>query len=127
MRVPLMNKAQAIHKFWSSFGLPAFDPNTVPDNETAQMPYITYEMKSDNIGNEVALNASLWYRSTSWEEITLKSEEIAAEIQKISPVKIDGGYCWIKRGSPFSQRMSDEDDSVRRILINITVEYLTEI
>jgi hypothetical protein len=32
---------------------------------------------------------------------------------------------WIYRGSPFSQRMSDVDDTVRRIIINITVEYFT--
>lgn len=123
-----MNKAQAIHSFWQCFGLPAFDQSSVPSGtNSTYMPYITYEMKSDNIDNEVGLAASLWYRSASWEAITLKSEEIAEKIHAMPPIKIDGGYCWIKRGSPFAQRMSDENDSVRRILINITVEFLTEI
>lgn len=122
-----MNKAQAIHSFWSSFGLPAYDQSTVPDGTGgAVMPYITYEVKEDNIGSEVGLTASIWFRSASWEAITLKAEEVAKKIGGILPIPIDGGYCWIKRGSPFVLRMSDEDDSVRRILINITVEYLTE-
>lgn len=123
-----MNKAQAIHAFWSSFGLPAFDQSSVPSGaNSTPMPYITYEVKTDNIDNEVGLAASIWYRSSSWELPSLKAEEVAKRIHEIDPIKIDSGYCWIKRGSPFAQRMSDEDDSVRRILINITVEFLTEI
>lgn len=123
-----MNKAQAIQSFWSSFGLPAYDQSSVPSGtDGAIMPYITYEMKADNLGNEVGMAASIWYRSSSWEAVTLKSDEVARKIGGILPIPIDGGYCWIKRGSPFAQRMSDEDDSVRRILINITVEYLTEV
>lgn len=123
-----MNKAQAIHTFWSSFGLPAYDQSSVPSGSgSLQMPYITYEMKSDCIDREVGLTASIWYRSSSWEAISLKADEVAEKILEIDPIKVDKGYCWIKRGSPFAQRMSDEDDSVRRILINITVEYLTEI
>lgn len=123
-----MNKAQAIHSFWSSFGLPAYDQSTVPDGTGgAVMPYITYEVKEDDLGNDLGLTASLWYRSSSWEAITLKSNEIAQRIKEILPIKIDSGYVWIKRGSPFAQRMSDTDDGVRRILISITVEYLTSI
>ncbi len=122
-----MNKAQAIHSFWSSFGLPAYDQSSVPNGKGgAVMPYITYEVKTDNIDSEVMLTASVWYRSYSWEAVTLKSDEVAQRIGEILPIPLDNGYCWIKRGVPFAQRMSDEDDSVRRILINITVEYLTE-
>lgn len=123
-----MNKAQAIHRFWSSFGLPAYDQSTVPSGKGgAVMPYITYEVKEDNLGNDIGLTASLWYRSSSWEAVTLKAEEVAKKIGSILPIPIEGGYCWIKRGSPFAQRMSDTDDGVRRILISITVEYLTAI
>lgn len=37
-----MNKAQAIQAFWESFGVPAYEESTVPDD--AVMPYITYSM-----------------------------------------------------------------------------------
>mgnify|MGYP006872995065 CR=1 FL=1 len=119
-----MNKSQALQQFWSGFGLPAYDQYTVPDN--AQMPYITYSVSEADFGYPSALTASLWYRSPSWEEITLKSYEISENISRGGRViPIDDGKLWIYRGSPFSQRMSDTDDTVRRVAINITVEYFT--
>jgi hypothetical protein len=37
-----MNKSQALQSFWESFGIPAYNEYTVPDN--AEMPYITYSV-----------------------------------------------------------------------------------
>lgn len=125
-----MDKAQALHQFWSSFGLEAIDELSAYD-ETTDIPdrYITYEVATANFGDAVALTASLWYRSASWEEISQKADEIAAHIGyggKVLPV--DGGYIWIQLGSPFAQRMFvDENDSIRRIYINITVDFLTAV
>jgi hypothetical protein len=120
-----MNKAQAIHQFWSSFNLPAYDQNTVPDN--AKMPYITYSVSDSEFEYPTILTGSLWYRSSSWEEITLKSYDISKSITLSGKlINIDGGKVWIKRGNPFAQRMADVDDTVRRIAINITVEYFTD-
>ena len=71
-----MNKAQALHNFWSGFGITAYDETTVPDN--APFPYITYAVETDSLDNVVLMNASLWYKSYSWAEIQTKAEEIAA-------------------------------------------------
>ena len=122
-----MNKAQAIHNFWSSFDLLAIDENSAYDEQN-DLPseYITYEVQTANIGEPVAITASLWYKSTKWAEITQKADEIAAYIGyggKVIP--IDGGYMWVKLGSPFSQRMAVEDDVIRRIILNINVDFLT--
>lgn len=119
-----MDKAQAIHSFWSGFGLVAYDENTVPDD--AVMPYITYSSNTDSLGGPLTLYGSLWYKSYSWEEISKKTEEIAKFMYKMKPIQIDGGYLWINKGSPFAQRMSDpSDDLIRRVYINIDVEFLT--
>lgn len=122
-----MTKDEAIYSFYSGFGLPAYDENTVP--EGSALPYITYSVSTDSIGNMVILSASLWYRSTSWGAIQDKADEIAAAIGyggKI--IKIDNGYLWLVKGSPFAQRMSEPSDKmVRRIIININAEFLTEI
>lgn len=119
-----MNKSQAIQKFWSSFGLNAYDETTVPQD--AQMPYITYSVSETDFGFPTALGASLWYKSPSWEDIELKSYEIAKAITPAGiTMPIDGGLLWIYKGSPYANRMSDTDDTVRRILLNITAEYLT--
>lgn len=120
-----MTKAQAIHNFWSGFGLTAYDETTVPDD--AKMPYITYNVNTDSIDNALNMHGSLWYRTNSWKDISEKSEEIAEAIKKMSPpsIELDEGRLYITKGSPFAQRMTDEDRTVRRMYINIKTEYLT--
>lgn len=121
-----MNKSQAIQTFWESFKIPAYDELTVPDN--APFPYITYNVKTDSIGNICLMSASLWYRSTSWKDVSDKAEEIAEYIVKMAPpsIEIDNGRLYISKGTPFAQRMSEpNDDMVRRIYININAEFLT--
>lgn len=122
-----MDKFQAIQAFWSSFGIPAYDENTVPTGENKPLlPYITYDAVVSNLGTPVAMSASLWYYGTSWSGVTAKLEEVEAEIGmggRIIPC--DNGAIWIKRGTPFAQRMSDDNDMIRRIFINIEAEYIT--
>lgn len=123
-----MNKAQVLHNFWSGFGIPAYDESTVPTGGNApQFPYITYNVAVDSIGNEVALSASVWYRSSSWSEITQKFEEISSRIGYGGKLfGYDGGALWIKRGTPFAQRMADDsDDMIRRIYLNIDAEFIS--
>lgn len=115
--------AQTWHDFLASFDLPAYDENTVP--EDAALPRITYSYVASELDAPVSLTASLWYRSKSWREITLKAEEIYEHVTRGGEARsMQGGYLWIKRGSPFSQRISDTDDGIRRILLNFTVEFL---
>ena len=120
-----MTKAAAIYQFWSSFGLTAYEENTVPTD--AVFPYVTYQLVTDSFDREVAATASLWYRSESWVEINAKTEEISAHIGlggKI--IKCDGGRIWIKRGQPFAQNMGDEsDDLIKRKYLNLTFEFFT--
>jgi hypothetical protein len=119
-----MDKFQAIHSFWSSYGLTAYDEQDLPDN--AQMPYITYAASVDNIGKNLVQNASLWYRSNSWKDISKKAEEIAEDIgYGFKTIKTDDGFLYVRRGTPFAQRMTDEDEQVKRIYINIQAEFLT--
>ena len=120
-----MTKAAAIYQFWSSFGLTAYEENTVPTD--AAFPYITYQLVTDSFDREIPLTASLWYRSESWTSINAKMEEISRKISrggKIIPC--DGGAIWLKRGQPFAQSMVDEsDDLIKRKHLNITAEFMT--
>ena len=119
-----MDKAQAINAFWNGFDLPAYDAYTVPQN--ISLPYITYEVSTAELDEPVLLSASLWYRDTSWKAITEKTEEIAEYIKRMTPIKVDNGRVFITKGSPFSQRMDEPDDAtIRRILLYVNVEYLT--
>lgn len=130
-----MDKAQALHSFWSSFDLPAIDEQSAYDAgvlESLGYPsrYITYEVITSNLSTEpVALTASIWDRSTSWAFAQQKADEIAAAIGYGGKVvKIDGGYLWIKLGQPFAQRMADENNyDMRRIYLTISAEFLTAV
>lgn len=120
-----MTKDEAIYSFYSGFGLPAYDENTVP--EGSALPYITYQLSTSDFDNDVMLSASLWYRSTSWAAIQDKADEISNYIGRGGKiVPFDGGAIWLRRGSPFAQRMGEpSDSSVRRILLNITAEFIS--
>lgn len=120
-----MNAEQALHNFWSGFGLTAYDENSVPDE--AEMPYITYNVVTDCFDTEVSLTASLWYRSLSWVDITNLAYQISKAIgYSGKTLKTDDGYLWLKRGQPFAQRMGDDDKNIKRMYINITAEYFSE-
>lgn len=116
-----MDKWQAIQKFWGSFGLPAYDENSVPDDATA--PYITYSAQTASFEAPLLLTGSIWYRSQSWEAISKKADEIALNSHKL--IKLDDGYLFITQGSPFAQRMNDTDETVKRIYINLMCEFFT--
>lgn len=118
-----MDAEQAIHSFWSSFDIPAYDENSVPN--TATMPYITYSLSYDSFDNSVSLSASVWYNSTSWAAPTAKAHEIDNSIHDggiIFPT--DNGAVWITQGTPFYQRLGDVEKNVKRIYFNINAEYI---
>lgn len=117
-----MNKLQTLQAFWSGFEIPAYDENSVPDE--AQLPYITYDVSVDEFGNSVAQTASLWYKSTSWRDITEKEMEIAEFVGRGGRmIAYDDGAMWIKKANPWAQRMSDSD-TVKRMILNLEIEYL---
>ena len=131
-----MDKAQALHNFWSGFSWLAIDEQSAYDEKSAETldgtdRYITYEVLTGNLGDALQLSASLWHRSTSWETITKKADEIANYIGYGGVMlKVDGGLLWVKLGQPFAQRMApseyaDASFDTRRILLNIEVDYLT--
>lgn len=115
-----MNAEQAIHSFWSSFSIPAYDENSVPDN--AALPYITYSLSYDSFGNDVSMSGSVWYRSMSWRSVTEKTAEISEFLGEGGIIiDTDNGHIWIKKGHPFYRRIGQEE--IKRIYINIEAEY----
>ena len=117
-----MDKFQALDTFWNSFGIPAYDSNTVPDD--ADTPYITYEASVAEIDEKVPLTASLWYTSNSWKEISQKAEEISEYIGGGAGVRYDRGRLWITKEVPFAQRMTEANNrQVRLIVLQVTAEY----
>ena len=126
-----MTKAAALYSFFSSFGIPAYEENTVPIDEDGgppPFPYLTYELITDSFGAEVILSFSVWYKSTSWTEANQMEETISKRIGRGGIyIHCDSGVIWIKRGTPWAQRTGDDSDqSIKRIIMNLAVEFWTE-
>lgn len=124
-----MNKSQALHQFWSGFGLPAWDENTVPEDDAIRgEKYIAYSVSTGSLDDVINLTAKIWdTNTTSWAFVETKAAEIAEYIAKMVPptIAIDNGRLYITEGKPFSQRLPNPDDLVRGIYINIQAEFLT--
>ena len=133
-----MNKQQAYNSFWSGFGVLAFEENSVPDDTVIQAlidsgvakskyPYITYQVLVDDLNSTVYPTASIWDKSSSWETADLLSNDISEFISTMGTIRLDNGRMFIVKGSPFAQHYAEEEDlSIRRIILNIGVEFFTE-
>ena len=120
-----MTKNKALFAWFNEF-MPFYRASAVPDDVV--MPYGTYEyIDSAFDAGEVGLTVNLFFRTES-EAIP---DEAAQDLSKrigYSGVTIpcDEGYIWLKRGSPFCQSLTYENDpAIKRRYINITAEYLT--
>lgn len=126
-----MDKGQFYQYFWSQFEWKAYDESTVPEKEdgtidVAKLPYITYMEVEDEFESPIYPNASLWDYGTSWLRISQKANEISEAIGLGGKVyEIDNGRVWVQRGHPFAQRVRDDNDMVRRIILNIELEFMT--
>ena len=133
-----MNKQQAYNAFWSRFGVFAFEENTVPTDDVfakliasgnikSKFPYITYQVLTDDLDHAVFPTASIWDKGSSWERADLLANTISAYIQNTTTIKLDNGRMFITKGSPFSQHQEDAADTdIRRVLLNLGVEFFTE-
>lgn len=122
-----MTKAAALHQFFSSFGMSAYAAASVP--EDAVFPYLTYELiTSAWEGGEVGLTVNLWFYTESEAIPNAKAQELSKSIGlggRVIPC--DGGYIWLKRGSPWCQSLRDEaSPTIKRRYLNVTAEYFTE-
>lgn len=118
-----MTREQALYNFWAGFGIPAYDEGSVPDE--TELPYITYNVSLDNFEYPVSSTASIWDESTSWVSISQKCSQIESEISRGGKmISFDNGAFWIKKGHPFAQRVNDPNEKIRRILINVEIEYI---
>ena len=127
-----MDREQALNTFWNSFDVPAYDKNSVPTDAEFKarsiepFPRITYDVTVNDFGTPTSLFASIWTRETGWGIITTLAHKIDSRLSEGGQtIRYDGGVIWIKKGNPFQQRMDDpEDKTIRRIIVNVEVEYL---
>lgn len=121
-----MNKEQALHNFFNSFGIIGYRTTAVPDDVI--FPYLTYDTPLSSFEEDpVSITANLYCYTESEAVPDAKAEEIRQAIGmggKVIPC--DGGYIWLKWGSPWCQSLTDDTNStIKRRYMNITAEFLT--
>lgn len=120
-----MTKDFALQAFFERF-LTAYASTSVP--EDAVFPYLTYDYVADTWeAGEVGMTVNLWFHTDSEAIPNAKVQEISEAIGSGgTTVKCDGGFIWLKRGSPWCQSLSDDTDpGIKRRYMNVTAEYMT--
>ena len=120
-----MTKNKALYAWFNKF-MPFYRASSVPDDVV--MPYGTYEyIDSAFDSGEVGLTVNLWFRTESEAIPDEKAQELSKRIGYGGvTTPCDEGYIWLKRGSPFCQSLTYENEpTIKRRYINITAEYLT--
>lgn len=95
-----------------------------PVSSKAVLPYISFSYSESEMGVDTMLSLSIWTRSTSYAsayEYADKIDELLGKGEEGILIRGDDIYMKIRRGSPFSQNKSDEDDTIRAVLVNLVV------
>lgn len=118
-----MTVTQALHNFYSSFDITAYEENSVL--ETAKMPYITYNVVTNTLNdNTTSLIANVYYKSNSWTEINKKVEEISNALMNGKRISVDNGVIVLYRGNPFAFNADEGDITIKRKQLNIECDYI---
>lgn len=121
----MINTAQALYEFWSSFGLPAYTEGTIPDELV--LPYITYSLVETEPLEAGTHYAKVYYRSTSNEALLRKVDDILATIgDKGCRINCQGGYVVLRKATPTVQLMDDENPELRFAYINLQINCYHE-
>lgn len=121
-----MNKYEALHKFYSSFGIKAFEENSVPDDiRTGDMPYLTYEVITSPFDvQNTALSCQIYFKSNSLMKINALTEKIYNALNNGAKLQCDTGWIVLYPGTPFAQNVTTGDKTVKAKYINITADYI---
>ena len=129
-----MTKAAALKKWFHNAvpGLKFYPETAVPsklhgDTEDAAFPYGTYTPSySAWDDGEASVTVNLWFHGRDEAPANAAAQALSNAIgQSGVTVPCDGGLIWLKRGTPFSQAVQDDDPDIKRRYINITAEYIT--
>lgn len=112
--------ATALYGFYSRFGMPAYQADTVPDDVT--LPYITYSYAEPQYQSPATHYAQVYMRTNSNAAILTAAGEIVLAIGE--GVNIGNGVI-IRPSTPLVQIMHDaSNDDIRIAYINLQINAL---
>lgn len=111
--------ASALYNFYSGFGIPAYEVNSIPDD--AELPYITYSYSEPEWESPTSHYAQVYMRTNSNTELLEKAGQIVRTIGLGKRVPFESGGCLMMYPStPLVQIMvSEAGDDIRSAYINL--------
>lgn len=129
-----MNKWEVQQAYWESFGLRAFNeqtvPATIPDDDGDMVPlvppYITYEPAIGSINETVPISAKVWYYGTSNAEVTNKVTEMEPNVNRV--LEYDGGVLKVRKAERWARQAPEDptDEQIRAIELNVEMEFISK-
>lgn len=122
-----MTAEQALYQFYSRFGIPAYEENSVPSgDDKPAYPYITYEVADTRFGVEIPLSMTVWDRSDSLVRLATLAARIEDELTRGGIfISWDTGALWLKPADPLTRNAGDDSDNlVHRKIFNLSAEFI---
>lgn len=123
----------ALYQFFSSFGIPAYEVNSVRDNgeddsypSDISLPYITFDQADSDWREPISISATVWYKSTALTELFSKVDEIKKKVGECYSIPVEGGVVYIQKDNPFSQSQNTGDDNVKAAYLLFQVNAFCE-
>lgn len=119
-----MDKWEAQFAFWSGFGIPAYEENSVPTGENRPaFPYLTYQAVDAPFNEDVPVTASIWTESYSWATADDAANGVMTALKNGGHVQnYTGGMIWVTIDTV--QSMGDpENDKIKRKVLNCTLHF----
>lgn len=129
-------KEAALYEFFNSLRriditgekrtLPGYLDTAVPDD--VRYPYLTYTCATSAWGEgNASLTVNIFDRTTSEADINEWTRILGHAVPPGGTrFAADGGYIWLRRGTPWCQAYVDQNDKlIKRRYINVIAEYHT--
>lgn len=114
--------AEKLKAFFSGFGLPAFQEDSVP--EGTALPYITYSISVPEWNQKATMYAQVWDRTKTNAGIIQVADQITHAIGECRNIPFDGGYLVLWPETPLIQIQTDGDFRYAYISLSINVYQL---
>ena len=118
----MLNTAETLKTFYSSFGLPAYTIDSVPDDVT--LPYITYPLFEPEWNEQSSTYCQVWYQKNRLGELLAKADQIVAAIGIMKKFEQTGGYLVLYPSTPLIQIMSDDYSQSAYIMLAINAYHM---
>ena len=111
--------AKALKTYFSSFGIPAYAQQSIPDD--VPLPYITYPLKEPAWNEKTTMFAIVRYKATGYAALLEKVDQILADIGEGRQIELDNGYLFLYPEPTVVQEYSEPENGIKGIYINLSM------